>query len=185
MRRNLAALLALAIAAGARLPAQTPLGGSLVGDSLTPTKAHFRDAVSELRDTLTRVQATTALIGRAHRSGMSSVVASQARELQRRCRSGAAMTGTTKSRIANLRTSADEGNRALTSYRTALDDLDSSLVACARDDSLALGATQLDADHVEEIGAAATAAIDRYDRVRDALLGLLEIRLPVAGAIYH
>ncbi|MGH7581733.1 MAG: hypothetical protein ACREL5_00735 [Gemmatimonadales bacterium] len=185
MKQAAIAALFLLAAAAAQATAQTRLGVMTLKDTLTAEKRQFRDVVAELRDTLTRVQASHSLISRAHDSGMSGVVVSESRRLLQRCRAGMAMANITRSRIANLRTNAAQGDQALASYRNALDVLTGDLDSCAVADSVALHQVPLDQAKALDIAAAATLAIDRYDVSRDAMLGLLGIRLPIAGNIYH
>jgi len=185
VRRAAVAALLLLGAPARPVAAQTPIGAMQLNDTLTTAKRQFRDVVTQLRDTLTLVQASHSLMSRAGNSGMSGVVLSESRRLRNRCRAGLTMANSTKARIADLHTNAAEGDQALASYRDALDVLAGDLNACAVADSVALDQRPFDQARALEIAAAATHAIDRYDFARDAVLGILGIRLPVAGHIYH
>lgn len=155
----------------------------MIEDSLPPAKRELRDEVTQLRDTLTRVSALDARISRSEASGMNAVVTSSAHQLLKACRSSAVQTSRTLDRLGILQTNDPRGDNALSTYRGALGDLLNDMRACQQQDSLALGAKSLDVRRVQDISAAAAAAIFRHDQVRDALLGMLGIRMPVKGYI--
>ena len=164
-------------------PSAAALRDLVVEDSLTPAKAQLRDVVAQLRDTLTTVQALHASIARNMATGVSSVVLSNGRELGKRCRVAAAMAELTTERIAPLKTSAPRGDQALNAYRASLTALTRDLWVCQRDDSVTMAAAHPDQKRIEHVAVAARAAVTRYDVIRDALLKLLDINLPIKGTI--
>lgn len=167
----------------ARPPTSMDLHELIPEDSLTPAKSRLRDDVARLRDTLSTIRALHARITRNLSTGTGSVVLSDGRELGKRCHAGAAMAGVTATRVAGLRTSTPNGDQALNAYRAGLAALGDDLEACQRDDSLVMAAHQPDQQRIEVVAAAARDAISRYDLLRDALLKLLEIDLPIQGTI--
>jgi hypothetical protein len=152
-------------------------------DSLTPAKAQLRDFVAELRDTLVRVQALHSSITRNLATGMTSVVVSNGYELRKRCRVGAAMAALTTDRVASMHTSDPRGDQALNAYRAGLTGLMEDLKTCQRDDSVTMAAAKPSQQNIEEVAAAAAAAVTRYDAIRDGLMTLLGINLPIKGKI--
>ena len=157
----------------------------IIEDSLTPAKAQLRNYVAELRDSLNRVESVQALLQRARASKMQSVVISQGRQLARNCLTGVTMTDLTADRIAPMNTPDQTGDQALHGYRSALSVLREELRLCAHFDSLTMAAVPLDQEKLENIATAAREAIGRYDLIRDALMKLLDITLPIQGKIYH
>jgi hypothetical protein len=172
-----------ALRAAQNAAAAADVRGIMVEDSLPPAKRQLRDELTLLRDTLTRVSALDARISRSEASGMSAVVMSSARQLWTACRSGAGTANRTLDQLSNLQTNDPRGDNALSTYRGALGDLLSDMRSCQQQDSIALGAKPIDARRVQDISAAAAAAILRHDQVRDALVGMLGIRMPVKGYI--
>jgi hypothetical protein len=174
----------------ARAAAQQPTAGStirdmIIEDSLTPAKAQLRDYIAQLRDTLDLVGAVHARLTRARASGMTSVFISQGQQLARRCESGAAMIEVTLKRLEPMHTSEARGDQSLQTYRAGLGDLHENLRQCAHFDSLTLASKPLDQEKLENISTAASDSVLRYDQVRDALLKLLGISLPIEGKIFH
>lgn len=152
-------------------------------DSLTPAKKQLRDFVAELRDTLVSVQALHASISRNLASGVTSVVRSDGHQLGRRCHVGGAAADLTVKRVATMYTNDPVGDQALNTYRSGLAELITGLRACQHDDSLVMAAATPDPQRIEAVAAAARQAVDRYDGIRDGLLKLLGIRLPIKRGI--
>lgn len=176
----------LLIASAAWAPevsAQQSVRDILIVDSLSPAKTQLRDFVAELRDTLNLVESIHARIVRASASGMNSVVQSSGHQLGRSCRSSTAMIELTQQRVAAMKTSDVRGEQALASFRAGLATLDDDLRLCQTDDSTAMAASHPDQKRIQQVAAAARDAIVQYDRVRDGLLRLLDINLPVKGYI--
>lgn len=174
----------------ARAAAQQPTAGStirdmIIEDSLTPAKTQLRDYIAQLRDTLEFVGAVHARLARARASGMTAVFLSQGQQLAKRCESGAAMIELTLKRMEQMHTSDPRGDQSLQAYRAGLGDLQEELRQCAHFDSLTLVTKPVDQPKLENIATAASESIQRYDQVRDALLKLLGISLPIEGKIYH
>lgn len=167
--------------AQARWPAA--LRDMIIEDSLTPAKAQLRDVVAQLRDTLNTVQALHARITRNMASGVTSVVLSDGHELGKRCRVGAATADLTAKRVATMYTNDPHGDQALSAYRAGLTALLEDLKTCQRDDSLTMAASAPDQKRIEKVASAARDAVTRYDAIRDALMKLLSINLPVKGTI--
>lgn len=172
-------LLVMAAALSSRSSAQASIRDILIVDSLSPAKMQLRDYVAQLRDTLMLVESIHARITRANASGMNSVVQSSGRQLGRYCLAGAAMIETTQQRVSVMRTSDVRGERALASFRASLSILGDKLRLCQRDDNAVMASTAPDQQRIEQVAAAATGAIQQYDQVRDALLQLLSIILPL------
>jgi hypothetical protein len=173
-----------------RATAQQPTAGStirdmIIEDSLTPAKAQLRDYIAQLRDTLDFVGAVHARLVRARTSGMTAVFLSQGHQLAKRCDNGAAMIELTLKRMEPMHTSEARGDQALHVYRTGLAELQEDLRQCAHFDSLTLATKPLDQQKLENIATAASESILRYDQLRDALLKLLGISLPIESKIYH
>lgn len=181
----LAATAALRGGAQGRIQSPTPaeLRHLIIEDSLTPAKAQLRDFVAQLRDTLNSVQALHASITRNLATGVTSVVLSNARQLGKRCRVGAMMSELTTHRVASMRTSDPRGDQALAAYRAALTTLGDELKTCQHSDSVVISAATPDQRRIEQVATAARDAVTRYDVVRDALLKLLSIELPIKGTI--
>lgn len=185
-----AALFVAALAPLGQLEAQQPTAGNamrdmIIEDSLTPAKMQLRDYLTALRDTLTYIGSVQDRIARARAAKMDAVVRSQGWELSRRCLGGVRMLDVTTRRLAPMRTSDPRGDQALESYRAGMATLREDLAECAHFDSLALKEHVIDQEKVEHIATAASDAVLRYEEVRDALLKLLGISLPVRGNIYH
>jgi hypothetical protein len=182
--------LVLAASFAVRGSAQTPRPQSptpaqmrdiIIEDSLTPAKMQLRNFVTQLRDTLNSVQALHASITRNLASGVTSVVLSNGRELGKRCRVGGFEADLTSKRVATMYTSDPRGDQALNSYRAGLTALIDDFKTCQHDDSIAMAAATPDPKRIEQVSAAASDAVTRYDSVRDALLKLLNITLPFKG----
>lgn len=155
----------------------------IIEDSLTPAKSQLRDYVAQLRDTLISVPALRASISRNRATGVTSVVLSNGRELGKRCRVSEAMAVMTIERVAAMKTSDPRGDQALNGYRSGLATLTEDMKTCVRDDSLTMVAASPDQGRIEQIAAAASDAVMRYDSIRDALMRLLNITLPIKGTI--
>jgi hypothetical protein len=183
-RTRIAGVLAFVTAVvAAPAVAQRSVRDILIVDSLSPAKTQLRDYVAELRDTLNLVESIHARIVRANASGMGSVVQSSAHQLGRNCRTGAAMIELTEQRVSVMKTSDVRGEQALASFRASLVTLDDNLRICQADDSAVMATRPADPQRIQQIAAAARAAIMQYDQVRDGLLKLLDINLPVKGYI--
>ena len=181
------ALMATALASRSAAQVQ-PTAGSrirdlIIEDSLTPAKTQLRDFVTQLRDSLNRVESAHARLLRARQAKMRSVVISTGRELARNCINGADAVDLTTERLARISTSAPSGDHALQSFRIALSTLSEDLRLCAHFDSLTMAAKPLDQEKLENIATAARDAIARYDVIRDGLLKLLGITLPIKGDV--
>ena len=165
-----------------------PVSGSrvrdlIIEDSLTPTKMSLRGFVADLRDSLVKVEALQARLVRSRAANMTSVVVSQGRELARNCTNGAAMVTLTTKRIEPMNTQNEQGDLALHAYRSALATLGEDLRRCAHGDSLTMAVAPLDQTKLESIATAARESISQYDVVRDGLMKLLGITLPIKGDI--
>lgn len=176
-------LLVITAALASKAVAQRSVHDILIVDSLSPAKTQLRDYVAELRDTLNIVESIHARIVRANRSGMSSVVQSSGHQLGRSCRTGGAMIEVTQQRISAMKTRDVRGEQALASFRASLATLDDNLRVCQADDSAVMAALPPDQKRIQEVAAAARDAIVQYDQVRDGLLTLLNINLPVRAYI--
>jgi len=157
----------------------------IIEDSLTPTKMSLRSYVADLRDSLVMVESNQSRLARARAANMTSVVVSQGRELARNCSKGAAMVALTTKRIEPMNTQNEQGDLALHAYRSALATLGEDLRRCAHGDSLIMAAASLDQVKLEDIATAARASISQYDLVRDGLMKLLGITLPIKGDIWR
>jgi hypothetical protein len=184
---GLALLLVAAFAArgSAQAGHGTDIRDQIVIDSLNPRKMQLRDIVAQLRDTLITVPALQDRIARNMATGVNSVVISNGRELGKRCRIGAAMADLTAKRVAPLYTNNPQGDQALNGYRASLTSLIGDLKVCERDDSLTMVVASPDPKRIAQVAATARDAVARYDAVRDALLKLLGIDLPIKGTIYR
>jgi hypothetical protein len=185
--RSLGLGLILVASFAARSGAQTgtEIRDRIVFDSLSPQKMQLRDIVAELRDTLVTVPALQDRIARNIATGVHSVVVSNGRELGKRCRISAAMADLTAKRVAPLYTNNPQGDQALNGYRASLTSLIEDLRTCERDDSLTMSVPSPDPNRIAQVSVAARDAVTRYDAVRDALLRLMNIELPIKGKIYH
>jgi hypothetical protein len=181
--RIIGVFLVVAAAWAPRASAQRSVRDILIVDSLSPAKTQLRDFVAELRDTLNLVESIHARIVRASASGMSSVVQSGGHQLGRSCRTSTAMIEVTQQRVSAMKTSDVRGEQALASFRAGLATLDADLRLCQTDDSAVMAAPRPDQKRIQQVAAAARDAIVQYDRVRDGLLTLLDINLPVKGNI--
>jgi hypothetical protein len=161
--------------------AQASIRDILIVDSLSPAKTQLRDFVAELRDTLTTVESIHARIVRANASRMGSVVQSSGRQLGKSCHVGAATVELTQQRVSMMKTSDVRGEQALASFRAGLITLADNLRLCQANDSAVMAAPAPDPQRIEQVASAASVAIIQYDQVRDALLKLLAINLPVKG----
>ncbi len=181
--------LILAAVCAARGSAQaghgTEIRDQIVIDSLNPQKMQLRDIVAQLRDTLITVPALQNRIAQYLATGVNSVVISSGRELGKRCRVGTAMADLTIKRVAPLYTNNPQGDQALNGYRAGLASLAEDLKACERDDSLTMSAASPDPKRIAQVAGSARDAVARYDAVRDALLRLLNIELPIKGTVYN
>lgn len=173
----------MAAALSSRSSAQASIRDILIVDSLSPAKMQLRDYVAELRDTLTLVESIHARITRANASGMNSVALSSGRQLGRQCGAGVVMIETTQQRVRVMKTSDVRGEQALASFRAGLITLSDKLRLCQQDDSAVMAAAAPDRKRIEQVAATASDAIEQYDQVRDALLRLLGIDLPVKGYV--
>jgi len=157
----------------------------IVEDSLTEGKRLLRDYVAELRDTLVIVESVQNRIVKNRAASSTTVVMSQGRELGRTCLNAASMIERTSARIAPMGTPNPQGDQAIHAYRTALETLRDDMRACAHFDSLTMAAKPVDTQKLENIATAARDAISRYDLIRDGVMRLFEITLPIKGKIYH
>ena len=157
----------------------------IIEDSLTEGKKLLRDYVAQLRDTLVGVEAVQSRLVRARAAKMSAVVSSQGRELARACLASAAMVDLTSTRIAPMGTPNPQGDQAMHAYRAALTTLREDLRLCAHYDSTTMAARPRDDQKLENIATAAGDAISRYDLIRDGLMKLFGITLPIHGKIHH
>lgn len=176
-------LLVIAAALASRSTAQASIRDILIVDSLSPVKMQLRDYVAELRDTLTVVESIHARIIRANASGMNSVVQSSARQLGKSCHTGATFVETTQQRVRVMKTSDLRGEQALASFRAGLATLGDRLRLCQQEDSAVMAGASPDQKRIQQVSAAATGAIEQFDQVRDALLNLLGIDLPVKSYV--
>ena len=180
---GLAAIVATGTLATVPAAAQTSVRDILIVDSLSPAKTQLRDYVAELRDTLNRVDAIHARIVRANASGMASVVQSGGHQLGRTCRVAERMAALTQQRVSMMKTDDIRGEQALASFRNGLTALGDQLRTCQADDSTVMADRVPDRQRIVAVAGAASDAISRYDQVRDGLLTLLSIRLPIKGYI--
>jgi hypothetical protein len=164
-------------------PTAAQLRGMIIEDSLTPAKKQLRDFVAELRDTLFTVQAIHARVVRNLATGVTSVVLSDGHALGKRCRVSGAEVDRTLKRVAGMYTSDSTGGQALSVYRAGLAALMEDMGTCQHDDSVMMSASSPDPKRVGEVAAAAADAVTRYDGIRDGLMKLLNIKLPVKGTI--
>ena len=176
-------LLMVTATLASRAAAQRSVRDILIVDSLSPAKTQLRDHVAELRDTLNMVESIHARIVRASASGMSSVVQSSGHQLGRSCRTSTTMIELTQQRVSVMKTSDVRGEQALASFRNSLVALDENLRLCQTDDSAVMARASPDQKRIQQIATAARDAIVQYDQVRDGLLKLLDINLPVKGYI--
>jgi len=183
-RSRIAGLLLVVTAAlVSRAAAQRSVRDILIVDSLSPAKTQLRDDVAQLRDTLNVVESIHARIARASASGMSSVVQSSGHQRGRSCHTGTAMIELTQQRVSAMKTSDVRGEQALASFRASLATLDDNLRTCQTDDSAVMATPSPDQKRIQQVAAAARDAIVQYNLVRDGLLRLLDINLPVKGYI--
>lgn len=168
---------------GSQAGAQSSIRNMIIVDSLSPVKMQLRDYVAELRDTLNVVESINARIIRANASGMKSVVKSSGRQLGRSCHAANAMIGMTQQRVSVMVTSDVRGEQALASYRLGLTTLADYLQICEKSDSAVMAAPSPDVKQLLQVAAAANDAIAQYDQIRDGLLKLLDITLPVKGYV--
>jgi hypothetical protein len=172
-------IIVLAATAVSRATAQSSVSDILIVDSLSPAKMQLRDYVAQLRDTLTVVESIHARIARANASGMNSVVLSSGRQLGKSCHASMTMVETTEQRVGMMKTSDVRGEQALASFRVSLATLADNLRLCQHEDSTVMAGASPDRKRIQQVATAARAAIMQYDQVRDALLTLLGINLPV------
>ena len=170
-------------ALASRATGQSSVRDVLIVDSLSPAKTQLRDYIAELRDTLNVLESIHARIVRANASGMSSVVQSSGHQLGRSCHASAATVETTERRVSAMKTNYLHGEQALASYRASLITLAENLRLCQVDDSAVMAAPSPDQKRIQQVAAAAREAIVQYDQVRDGLLKLLDITLPIKGYI--
>ena len=168
----------------AQMRTAAQLRNMIIEDSLTPAKKQLRDFVAELRDSLNYVQAIRSSIDRNLTTGTNSVVVSNARVLGKRCRMAMGMADLTGKRVATMYANDPRGDQALNAYRAGLTALMDDMQGCQRDDSLVITAAKPDGKRIKEVASAADDAINRYDMIRDGLLKLLNIDLPIAGKIH-
>jgi transposase len=185
-------MMAFAITSASTAAAQAgqPQSGSrindlIIYDSLTPAKKQMRDFVAELRDSLVRIESVRSRIEKNRKSNTTSVIISQGRELARTCTSGASMLGLTAKRLEPMVTQDPQGDQAMHAYRSALSTLQEELRQCAHFDSLTMATKPLDGQKLENISIAASDAIARHDLIRDGLIKLLGITLPLKGSVGH
>ena len=159
----------------------TKIRDLLIEDSLTPAKMQLRNVVADLRDSLVKVESVQSRLER--NAKMTSVLPSLGRELGRNCANGAMMVTRTTKYIEPMNTQNEQGDLALHAYRSALATLGEDLRRCAHADSLVMAAPSLDQEKLATIATAARAAVSQYDVVRDGLMKLLGITLPIKGTI--
>ena len=173
------------VAQSGQRPSGSAIANLIMEDSLTPAKKELRNYIAELRDTLVKVQAVQARLTKARAAKMNGVVPSQGRELARNCLKGVTALDLTTRRLEPMNTPDPQGDQALHSYRNAIVTLREDLRLCAHFDSLTLAAATPDTQKLENIAIAASDAIARYDVIRDALIKLLGITLPVKGNMWR
>lgn len=161
------------------------LRNMIIEDSLTPAKKELRDFVAELRDSLNGVQAIRTSVARNLATGKTAVVVSNARELGKRCHMAEAMADLTSKRVATMYTNDPRGDQALNAYRAGLTILGEDMRTCQRDGSAVMSAPKPDGKRIELFAAAADDAVTRYDTIRDGLMKLLNITLPITGKIHR
>jgi hypothetical protein len=181
--RSIGLGLVIATSVASRSGAQQSLRDMIIWDSLTPAKAQLRDFVAQLRDTLNTVQALHASITRNLATGVTSVVLSNGRMLGKRCRASAAMSELTTNRVAPMKTSDPRGDQVLAAFRAGLAALTEELKTCQHDDSVTMAASTPDQKRIEQVATVARDAVARYDVIRDALMKLLNIDLPIQGTM--
>ena len=184
-RRPHAAVAALFLGTvlAASAQAQSSIRNMLIVDSLSPVKMQLRDDVAQLRDTLNLVEAIHARIVRANASGMTAVARSGGHQLRRACRQGEVMIDTTQHRVSVMVTSDVRGEQALASFRAGLITLSDNMRLCQLNDSTVMAAKAPDLQRLQQVAASARDAIAEYDLIRDGLLKLLDITLPVKGYV--
>jgi len=170
--------------------AQAPRTGAdirnmIIEDSLTPAKAQLRNYVAELRDSLVKIESAQENIARARKGKMPTVVLSQGRQLGKYCAMGVSMVDLTTERISPMGTPDPRGDQALHGYRSGLNVLREDLRICAHIDSVTLATQPVNQDKLETIATAVVGAIRQYDQIRDGMIKVFDISLPIHGDIRH
>lgn len=174
----------ISAACAVRANAQSsPVRSMMVEDSLSAAKIELRDYVARLSDSLTTIKAIQPRLSRARATHMDAVVISLGRDLGRKCNSSDGLVRWTANAVGYMRTNDPHGDQALAGYIASLNELSTDLLTCHHDDSVVMAARPVEPARITQLSDSVTAAIDRYNGTRDALLRLLGIQLPAKGTI--
>lgn len=146
---------------------------------LSPVEQELKDRVVTMRDTLTRVHATVAMLQRQQRArAAAGVLRSTARTLAADCaRSGRSAASMVEFAATFSTNDPKWGEPTVRAYRTALDDLVAGMRRCSEAMTTHVEASEPDRDRLVAAAGAATEVVSRYDRAEMDLFRTLKIRL--------
>lgn len=150
----------------------------LYSEPIDSVKAELRATLVVMRDSMLAVVAETA---RLERTNAPAVILAVARRLRGNCAAAGRTALTTQAKVQQLRTSAAEGDRALTSYRTTLAETTRILQQCDRALATTLQASVPSAVRIRETAASLVVAANRYEAATDGVLRALSIPLRPKG----
>jgi hypothetical protein len=145
---------------------------------LSPVEQELKRHVTVLGDSLTRVDATGALIERQSRAGASAaLVRSASRNLANDCiKAGRATTPATAFAATLSTNNARWGEPAVRAWRSGLATLTRELATCERAaNGFVAGATAEDAERLREVSNRVGQALVEYRRAEQALLRTLKL----------
>lgn len=146
---------------------------------LSPVEQELKDRVVTMRDTLTRVHATVAMLQRQHRArAATGVIRSTARTLAADCARSGRLASSMAEFAATFSTNDPKwGEPSVRAYRTALDDLVAGMRRCNESVTVQVEADEPNLDRLAAAGTQATEVVSRYDRAELDLFRTLKIRL--------
>lgn len=146
---------------------------------LSETEQELHDRVVVMRDTLTRVHATIALLQRQHRSGAGAgVIRSTARTLASDCARAERTAGTMATFAADLSTDDTQwGEPSVRAFRAAIGDLVPAMGRCNTSLTDHAASDQPDGQQVVAEALRAEEVVNKYDRAERDLLRTLKIRV--------
>jgi hypothetical protein len=143
---------------------------------LSPVEQELKLHVTALGDSLTKVDATGAMIARQTRAGSSTgIVRSSARTLSGDCARVGRSVAPATTFAADLTTSDQKwGDPAVRAWRSGLAALSVQMTACERDATALVGGTP-DGQRLHDVSLRASRAVADYRRTEEGLLRTLRM----------
>jgi hypothetical protein len=163
------------VAAQAKLDSQV---NQLNRKALDVPRTQLRNAAFVMRDSISAMLATSALIVRARATNSIGVERSQARLLHGQCAAAQRTSVATLAAIAELHTPDPKGNELLLDYRAALGEVGRKMVECDKALAVASSSPSPSSVRISAAMSEVSAAATRHDRAFEALMHAMEIPVP-------